>query len=63
MDRGIDTWAALQFRRELNRAVMRFKEEHPGVLEARTAARQARQRKIIPVDCEEKPMKGESEHE
>ena len=39
MDRGIDTWAALQFRRELNRAVMKFKEEHPGVLEARTAAR------------------------
>ena len=39
MERGIETWAALQFRRDLNRAVMQFKREHPGTLEARTEER------------------------
>ena len=39
MERGFETWAALQFRRELNRAVIQFKRDHPGVLEERTIRR------------------------
>lgn len=43
MNRGLDTCAAIVFRRELNRAVMQFKKDNPGVLEAITAARHARE--------------------